>query len=144
MISQKNGLTLSVQLKSVPRNHSHGVSRNGRPYKTSECKKFEQELSRALALYNQSKQLFRNDYDDKKHGIKLALTIYTPKLYTQRKTINKKSVDFDAHKVLVDVLFNWLGIDDSQIIDSRVIKKFGLKHSFTVSIDKLNFTIPAD
>lgn len=116
-------ITIS-DLPPMPRNRSHMLtSSKGRPMniKTELCRQFEKTLEGMLYRYSKDFQEFKQGFDPKLHYIQATYYIFTPKilLYTKEDKISSRSVDTDAHKVMRDVLYKCLGIDDKVERDSR-------------------------
>jgi hypothetical protein len=82
--------------------------------KTPLCRAFEQDLHKRLHNYAQAFSSFVSEFDKKRHFIKARYVIFTPEevLFTKAGHISSLSVDTDAHKVMRDVLYECIGIDD--------------------------------
>jgi Holliday junction resolvase RusA-like endonuclease len=132
-------MLLHFPFKPINRNHSHMITNRGkfsRLIKTKECRVFEDQMAGWLLRYEKDKQRFLKQYEAKEHSIILQLYIGSPTLYTKKGTINKKSQDFDAFKVPTDVLFKWLGIDDSQVTHAIIKKCQSEKEEFYFDVAK--------
>ncbi len=126
-------------LPPMPRNRSHMLtSSGGRPMniKTALCREFEKDLdSRLLKDAKQITEFF-NCFDRKEHYIKAEYILHTPasELFTKDGHISSRSVDTDAHKVMRDVLYQHLGIDDK-------VERVTCFYTNVSKDDKWNYTI---
>lgn len=110
-------------LHPCPRNASHRIM--GKMFiKTQLAKLFEKDMIARFQMFEGARDLFFLTYDEKKHYLLVNILVETPKevLITKANTISKRSIDWDAHKVFNDMVHNFLGIDDSQVLVARVIK----------------------
>jgi len=100
-------------LPPMPRNRSHVLTR-GMLIKTPLAREFEKDLTYRLQEFRQEITSFVSNFTIVEHYINLSYTIYTPKeeLITKAGYISAKSVDFDAHKLMTDVIFKEVGIND--------------------------------
>jgi hypothetical protein len=113
-------------LPPMPRNRSHMLTaKGGRPMniKTPLCREFEKDLHNRLLKFQSSIDYFNSCYVSNKHYIVAEYYIYTPEelLFTKQGAISSRSVDVDAHKVMTDVVFNCIGLDDKIMRDCRII-----------------------
>jgi len=109
-----------LNLPPMPRNRSHMLTaKGGRPMniKTPLAREYEKDLAFRLKEYAGRMIIFRNTYHPLKHYVSVEYYIYTPKemLFTKDGHISAKSVDLDAHKIMQDVLFDCLGLDDKLV-----------------------------
>lgn len=95
-------------------------------FKKKSTKDFEEEFGLYLRKYNHLKISLLQIYNERQFAIKIESFFYInsktyfaePKSVKLTKTISKKSLDLDnIQKVSNDLIFNWLGIDDSQIVN---------------------------
>ena len=97
----------------------------GRPMniKTPLCREFEKDLHNRLLKFQSNIDYFNSCYVPNKHYIVAEYYIYTPEelLFTAKGAISSRSVDVDAHKVMTDVVFNCIGLDDKIMRDCRII-----------------------
>lgn len=109
-------------LPPMPRNRSHRATRN-MVIKTELCREFEKDLTSRLQQFEEQFMLFRLAYKPKLHFIRARYTIYTPRdiLFTKQDAISSRSVDWDAHKVMQDVIFKEIGLDDKLIRHGTVV-----------------------
>jgi len=104
--------------------------------KTDLAREFEKDLKSRLEDYSELFKDFREYYNPKRHYIEAEYNIYTPKseLITLSGHISAHAVDVDAHKVMQDVIFKCMGLDDKLIRDCN--------YRTPVSIDdKWNYVI---
>jgi hypothetical protein len=130
-------MLLKFPFAPIDRNNSHIITTRGkhaRLIKTSKCRQFEDQMLGWLFRYEKDKNAFLGQYEANKHAINLKMIYRTPRLYTKKGTINKRSIDCDAFKVPQDILMQWLKIDDSQILNFQVIKSFSREPSFEYEI----------
>jgi hypothetical protein len=109
-----------LDLPPMPRNRSHMLTaKGGRPMniKTPLAREYEKDLAFRLKEYAGKMMLFRNAYIPTKHYVSIEYYIYTPKdvLFTKDGHISARCVDLDAHKVMQDVLFDCLGLNDKLV-----------------------------
>jgi hypothetical protein len=92
------------------------TSSAGRPMniKTALCREFEKDLDSRLLKESEQIEKFFNEFDKKENYIKAEYIIFTPasELFTKEGAISSRSVDTDAHKVMRDVIYQHIGIDD--------------------------------
>ena len=104
-------------LPPMPRNRSHMVARN-MLIKTPLARAFEEDLFDRLKKMDQTMfESFKKQFDPKKHYITAQYIIYTPEdeLFTKDGRISHRAVDTDAHKLMQDVIFKHMKIDDALI-----------------------------
>jgi hypothetical protein len=106
-------------LPPMPRNRSHRVA-NNMLIKTEMCREFEKDLTERLKEFANGFGSFKADCSDS-NFIRATYTIFTPRshLFTKEGRISLRGVDTDAHKVLRDVLYRSIGIDDKLERDTR-------------------------
>jgi len=120
-----NQIAFQIPLRPISLNHSHRLVRFGKRIsriKTEAAKDFESEFLFHLQEYNGLRHHIIDGYDPRKHSIELEAYFYMNEgeYFTKPKkgfkTINKRCMDLDNMiKVANDQIFNWLGIDDSQV-----------------------------
>lgn len=101
----------------MPRNRSHMVARNMLT-KTPLARAFEEDLSDRLNKMDQKMfQDFKKHFNPKLHYISIQYIIYTPEeeLFTKDGRVSHRAVDTDAHKLMQDIIFKHMKIDDSAI-----------------------------
>jgi hypothetical protein len=109
-------------LPPMPRNRSHRIA-GKMLIKTGLARAFEEDLTKRLLDQEENMMLFRTAFKPNLHFVKAGIYIFTPKseLFTKQGAISARAVDFDAHKLFVDVIFRSLGMDDKLIRDARVM-----------------------
>jgi len=110
-------------LHPCPRNASHRIM--GKMFiKTQIARLFEKDLLTRFQTMEGARDRFFLTYDELKHFLKVEIQVETPReiLFTKKKTVSKKSIDWDAHKVFNDMVHDFLGIDDSQVLEATVKK----------------------
>jgi hypothetical protein len=124
-------------LEPCPRNRSHTVVVRGKfaqNIKTEAARSYEQairfHLDRITGI-----QEFSQKFDKNKHQITAVFHHFTPVFYTTAGKINENSVDFDAHKVLVDTICDYVGIDDAYFSDARITKQYLENYSLIVHLE---------
>lgn len=110
----------------MPRNRSHMlVAKGKRPMniKTPLCREFEKDLLHRLSIYQSEIAYFRSCYVPEKHYIAAEYYIYTPEdlLFTTKGAISSRTLDVDAHKVMTDVIYTSIGLDDKIMRDCRIV-----------------------
>lgn len=103
-------------LPPCPRNRSHMVTRN-MLIKTPLCREFEKDLTSRLEDFQEAFRDFSEMFDVNCKHLSVTYLIYTPSdsLFKKDGGISSRSVDVDAHKVMQDVLFKCIGVDDKFI-----------------------------
>ncbi len=112
-------------LPPMPRNRSHQLTVAGRRpmnIKTQLCREFEKDLTHRLLEFEKGFKTFKQIFIPSKNYVSLDVVVFTPgeSLFTRENTISARSVDFDAHKVMVDTVFRSLDMDD------KVVRKFSI------------------
>jgi Holliday junction resolvase RusA-like endonuclease len=70
-------------------------------------------------------------------GLKVSIRFYSDKFYTKDKTIRKRYLDADnLLKVVLDVVFKEIGIDDSYITKLVISKKSGIYDKTIIEIER--------
>ena len=111
-------------LPPMPRNRSHMLTVSGRRpmnIKTPLCREYEKDLTARLGEFKGQSAKFKESFDPKKNYISAEYYIFTPKdqLFTLEAKISAKAVDLDAHKVMQDTIFKYIGLDDKLVRDAR-------------------------
>lgn len=125
---------LFTGLEPCPRNRSHTIVTRGKfaqNIKTEAARLYEQALKQLLKSYASDKDQFIKLFNEDKHGIKAEFSHGTPSMFTAAGKISQRSVDLDAHKVLKDVIFEFIGLDDSMVIECTD-RKFYSPHHVTI------------
>lgn len=110
-------------LPPMPRNQENTLSR-GRIIKTEKGRQFKKAVPRRFEHYLEERVEFMKDYDPKTEILAVTLIVESPVdlLITKAGTVSKSSVDWDAHKSLWDCFSDFIGVDDSQFMDVRIVK----------------------
>ena len=110
-------------LPHCPRNRSHAIIQKGKFWmmvKTEAARSYELALKFHLVKYATAMETFKNNFDPKKHCLVAIWEFVSPEVLTKTGKISENSTDLDAHKVLQDVIFESIGIDDAYIMrDTR-------------------------
>jgi hypothetical protein len=125
-------------LEPCPRNRSHAIVSRGKfaqLIKTEAARMYESALKKLLAPYKKDRDSFFDKFDPNKHGIKTTYIHGSPDFLTKSGKINLNSVDLDAHKILKDVIAEFLGINDGYVICSTDIKCLYPQHILIIDID---------
>jgi hypothetical protein len=86
--------------------------------KTDSSRAFEYEFNIYLRDYDDLKKAFLTVYNPVVHSISVEGFFYMNEddFFTKKLSINKRSGDLDNwSKMPLDIIFKWLGIDDSQV-----------------------------
>lgn len=104
--------------------------------KTDLAREFEKDLTERLKEYAPIFEEFKNYFDPRRHFIEAEYNIYTPKseLFTVSGAVSARSTDVDAHKLLQDVIFKSMKLDDKLIRDCTYVTPVSLD-------DKWNYII---
>jgi hypothetical protein len=88
--------------------------------KTALCREFEKDLIQRLEVMKDGFKNFRSHLNSSTY-IRACYYIYTPvdSLFTKEGRISLRAVDTDAHKVMRDVLYKCIGVDDKLERDTR-------------------------
>jgi hypothetical protein len=127
-------------LEPCPRNRSHTVVVRGKfaqNIKTEAARSYEQAIRFHLDRIPTVKE-FSQKFDKNKHQISATFHHFTPDFYTATGKISENSVDFDAHKVLVDTVCDYIGIDDAYFSDARITKQYLEHFSLIVHLEIKN------
>lgn len=127
-------MSFQIPMSPMSLNQSHRLvkfgGKSGR-IKTEKFIKWEKEFNVHLSYFNDQKIVMLDYYSKYKHAIKLEMFVYInekkfftrPKNKKESKTINKRSGDSsNMIKTSEDQIFNWLGIDDSQVCNIETWK----------------------
>ena len=127
---------LHIEIKGLahcPRNRSHAIVKKGKfPMlaKTEAARSYEAALKFHLEKFKSSAEIFAKTFDKDKHCLVAIWEISSPDLLTKTGKISENSTDLDAHKVLQDTIFEFIGIDDAYIVRdtrSKVQGEFGVR-----------------
>lgn len=117
-------LQLEVKgLKHCPRNSSHrAIQSKYGPIiaKTEIARQYMKAIHIKLLPYVKDVKRFKEAFDPKQHHLVAVWELWTPNLFTKEGKVSENSIDLDAHKVMQDAVFEFIGIDDAYIMqDSR-------------------------
>lgn len=111
-------------LPPCPRNRSHFISISGRfPFlaKTEMAKQYVKAIQFHLTKYSSEAREFKESFNPKKQHLIAIWRMWSPEIRTQTGSYSLTGVDLDAHKVLQDTIFDFIGINDALIVsDSRI------------------------
>lgn len=119
-------IVFQIPMTPITLNHSHGYG-NGRRFKKPKTIKFEKEFNYYLASLGRLRKHIADNYNEYRYAIKIESFFYIneksyfakPKNKSVTKTISKTSIDLDnMQKSVNDLIFKWLDINDSQIVES--------------------------
>lgn len=101
------------------------VAPRGKPpmmIKTSLAREFESDLSARLVEFEKEIGLFKSKFKDKQNYIKLEFFAYCPhdELFTKEGAVNSKCPDFDSNKLMIDVIFKGIGINDKYVKEADI------------------------
>jgi hypothetical protein len=112
-------LTLSViDLEFCPRNRSHTTVVRGKfaqIIKTEAARLYESALTFHLQKFAFQTAAFAAQFNEKKHKLQADWVYGSPDFLTATGKINLQCPDMDAHKVLQDVVMDFVGINDGYI-----------------------------
>lgn len=106
-------------LPHCPRNRSHAIIKKGKfPMlaKTEAARSYESALKFHLVKFKEAAEIFRSHFDLNKHCLSAVWEFVSPEVLTKTGKVSENSTDLDAHKVLQDVIFEFIGIDDAYIM----------------------------
>lgn len=111
-------LTIEINdLPFIPLNRAKMVVSKPRPMliKTALCREFEKDLESRLVIYG------KHTIEDNEY-IEVEYVLYCPReeYFTKEGKLSSRCPDADSIKVLQDVVFRSIGIDDKHIKDLRV------------------------
>jgi len=122
-------LQITIPCKPLSTNHIYGRSKFG-VFLTKEAKDFKIMVKQIIG----EKRLM---FDESKHYVSVEMYVYLNNFFTKAGKINKKSGDFDNFKkLLIDSIFDHIGINDALVCDGLDRKRYGAKDQ-TVIILKL-------
>ena len=113
------------------------VGRSLRLTKSTEFRVYEGYLNDQYVRFGRELKSFLEAYRPESDAIECFWLVKIPKdeFFTKKKTISKTCLDAsNAVKILEDVLSKNIGIDDSQVIDSRARKVPTNSNSWSVSL----------
>lgn len=127
-------LFLFFEFKPLTINQAFITLRNGRRAKSKVYTQFQSQVQRVI---NQNTlKLFASEFDSSKHELHLDLIIYLKEFYTKKNIISKKSGDLmNFEKVITDIVFKNLPIDDSFITTANLSKNYGDKDCFCYRLE---------
>lgn len=136
---------LQIEIKGLPhcpRNRSHAIIKKGKfamLAKTEAARSYEAALKHHLQQFKIAAETFRSCFDEKKHCLTVIWEFASPEVVTKSGKISENSTDLDAHKVLQDVIFEFIGIDDAYIVrDTRSKCQGDYRVSLDLRIQNLN------
>lgn len=119
-------MPLYIEIKGLPhcpRNRSHAIMKKGKFSmlgKTEAARSYEAALKFHLAKFKGPASDFLSGFDKEKHHLVAIWEFHSPEVLTKSGKVSENGVDLDAHKVLQDTIFEFIGIDDSYIMrDTR-------------------------
>lgn len=130
-------LTLFFTFKPLSLNQAYSNAPGRGRIKTREHRSYQKALESKL---NQNAlSCFSSAFDPKKHEIHLNMIIYLKNYLTKDGRISQKSGDCaNFEKVTSDVIFKYLGIDDSQVTHMMISKNIGERDCFYYSLEIKN------
>lgn len=104
-----------LNLPPQPRNATHMMGKTLTPL----ARAFKDDIQERM------ERTGLKDYFKESTAIKLFLTVVTPSetFYTKENNLSKTSIDFDAHKLLVDEISKYFGFNDGLIVEFEFEKR---------------------
>lgn len=101
------------------------VAPKGKPpmmIKTPLAREFESDLTSRLLEFDDDIKLFKSRFKDSDNYIRLELFAYCPtlELFTKAGSINNKCPDFDSNKLMIDVIFKGIDINDKYVKEANI------------------------
>jgi len=88
--------------------------------KTEAAHSYEKALLFHLAKFKGSAAMFRDSFDKETQYLTALWEFTSLEVLTSKGKLSENGVDLDAHKVLQDTIFGFIGIDDAYIMrDTR-------------------------
>lgn len=110
-------------LPHCPRNRSHAILKKGKASflgKTEAARSYEAALKHHLGKYQYVAAGFKNSFDPQTQHLVAIWEFISPEVLTKSGKVSENGTDLDAHKVLQDTIFEFIGIDDAYIMrDTR-------------------------
>ena len=110
-------------LPHCPRNRSHAIFKKGKASflgKTEAAHSYEQALVQMLKPMSERCLAFASSFDSKTQHLVAIWEFHSPEVKTKDGKYSQTGTDLDAHKVLQDTIFRFIGIDDGYIVrDTR-------------------------
>lgn len=122
-------------LPHCPRNRSHAIVKKGAASfmaKTEAARSYEKALKFHLEKFKEEVTKFRNSFDSEKQYLVAIWELASPEVLTKSGKVSENGVDLDAHKVLQDTIFEFIGIDDAYVMRDTRSK---LQGSYVVRLD---------
>lgn len=120
-------LQIVIPCKPLTTNHIYGRSKFGM-YLKKPAKEFKQMIKNTL----KGKTL---NFDPSKNYVSLETYFYLKNFYTKKGSINLKAGDVDNFKkILIDAIFEHLGINDAYVCDGVDKKRHGNEDSTVVIV----------
>lgn len=125
-------------VKPLLLNHATKITTRGKfasKYKTIETQNFTRQMNAYLRTMANKLSPLSKAYNEKEHYFIVDFKFYLP-ILTKKNLISKKSGDWDGFiKYTQDTIFDFIGIDDSQIIGGSSIKIHSDKYKIEVKIE---------
>ncbi len=122
-------------LPHCPRNRSHAIFKKGKASflgKTEAAHSYEKALLYRLKLQEYKIINFASQFDPKTQHLIAIWEFHSPEVLTKDGRYSMNGTDLDAHKVLQDTIFRFIGIDDAYIVRDTRTKVQG---NYSVKLD---------
>lgn len=121
-----NQITFQLPIKPISINKKFTLHKRSRfIIKSPEAQSFEKKINLMLNDFEDLFNELRDNYKQDKHAISFDLEVFVPQheFFTKKQTINQRCLDVtNAFKMLEDIIFKRIGIDDSQIVQASAGK----------------------
>lgn len=122
-------ITLFFDFKPLTVNQAYITLRNGRRCKSQAYNAFKKRV--LSGLVKEDIEAFSKSFDASRHELYLDMIIYLSGFSTKDGAISKKGGDLmNFEKVITDILFPYMGLDDAFITSANLSKNFGTKDCF--------------
>lgn len=115
-------------LPHCPRNRSHTIKKKGKFSfigKTKIAEAYEDAIRQELKQFQFECLLFKQHFNPLTQAISAKWMLYSPDTLTKAGKVSENSTDLDAHKVLQDTIFEFVGIDDAYVVNDFRAKRQG-------------------
>lgn len=122
-------ITLFFDFKPLTVNQAYITLRNGRRCKSQAYNAFKKRV--LSGLMKDEIMEFSKSFDAGRHELYLDMIVYLSGFSTKDGVISKKGGDLmNFEKVITDIIFPYMGLDDAFITSANLSKNFGTKDCF--------------
>lgn len=143
-----NSLSFTIQGKPVSTNDYKasrvvkGKKAYSQMYETKKAKDYKNWIRQSLLSKKADIFKFETNFSIYEHGLACCVVVWLPDLITQKRTINRRSIDIDnCLKCLIDGIFAQFDkLDDKMICDLFVQKRKAEEFSVDFTLHKVDLS----